>query len=74
MNGLELVVGALVTLWFGWIGSIEWRLKNSVNKDRFGDLIDRIDRIEGKIDTLLESYTACSTSIFIPKDEDAVQR
>ena len=51
MNGLELVIGAVITLWFG---SIEWRLKNSVNKDRFDDLIDRIDRIEEKIDALLK--------------------
>lgn len=51
MNGLELIVGAIVTL---WLGSIELRLRNSITKDRFNDLIDRIDRIEEKIDALLK--------------------
>ena len=33
-----------------WAGSFEWRLRNKVDKDRFGDLIERLDRIEDKID------------------------
>lgn len=51
MDGLEIIIGSVITLWFG---SIEWRMRNFVNKDRFSDLIARIDKIDEKIDILLE--------------------
>ena len=52
MNETGIVAGSIIILWFG---SVEWRLRNSIPKDRFNDLISRIDRIEEKIDTLLEN-------------------
>ncbi len=52
MNETGIVAGSIIIL---WLGSVEWRLRNSISKDRFGDLLNRIDRIEEKIDTLLEN-------------------
>jgi len=37
-----------------WIGSIEWRIRDKVSKDRFGDLHDQVNRIEGNQYRLLE--------------------
>lgn len=50
MNETGVIAGAIIVL---WLGSVEWRLRNSISKDRFSDLIARIDRIEEKIDILL---------------------
>ena len=50
MNGLiekVIVPGGLL---LAYLGSLQWQIRNKVSKDRFGDLIARLDRIENKID------------------------
>ena len=50
MNGLiekVIVPGGLL---LAYLGSLQWQIRNKVSKDRFGDLIARLDRIETKID------------------------
>ena len=66
MNETGVIAGAVIVL---WLGSVEWRLRNSISKDRFNDLIARINRIEEKIDTLLKSAIHSSeSSVIIDKD------
>ena len=55
MNGIiEKVAGILLV---AYVGTTEWRMRNKVGKDRFGDLIARLDRIESKIDKRNEKET-----------------
>jgi hypothetical protein len=46
----EIGIGAVI---LGWFGSLEYRLRNMVSKERFGDLKEQTNRVEAKIDALL---------------------
>lgn len=46
----EIGLGAFIVAWFG---SLELRIKNHVNKDRFNDLKNQTCRIETKVDKIL---------------------
>lgn len=46
MNGIIEKVAAPGVILLAWISSFEWRLRNKVGKDRFNDVIHRLDRIE----------------------------
>ena len=50
MNGLIEKVIVPGSLLLAYLGSLQWQIRNKVSKDRFGDLIARLDRIETKID------------------------
>jgi len=50
MNGIIEKVIAPGAILLAWVGSMEWRLRSKIGKDRFSDLISRLDRIENKID------------------------
>lgn len=47
MNGFEKVGMILIG---SYVAFNEWRIRNFVSKDRFGDLKERLIRIEDKID------------------------
>ena len=53
MNGWEKILGAFAVPLI-WVGSMEWRMRNKVGKDRFADLqkyLDtRFDSLEKMID------------------------
>lgn len=46
MNGIIEKVIAPGVILLAWVSSFEFRLRGKVGKDRFGDVIHRLDRIE----------------------------
>ena len=55
MNGWEKIASVLMPPLI-WMGSVEWRLRNKVGNDRFGDLKEYLDQrfnsLETKIDKI----------------------
>ena len=50
MNGIIEKVVVPGAIFLAWVASFEWRLRSKVGKDRFDDMIARLDRIEKKVD------------------------
>lgn len=67
MNGsIEKILGAFAVP-LVWIGSVEWRLRNKVGKDRFKDLQAQTNRIESHIWDMMKAQ-GVEASVNVPDE------
>lgn len=61
MNGsIEKILGAFAVP-LVWIGSVEWRLRNKVGKDRFADLQAQTTRVESHLWDIMKAQGVTPT-------------
>lgn len=54
MNGLEKLLAPII-LPLAWMGSLEWRLRSKISKDRFEDLKTQTDRVESHLWDIMQA-------------------